>query len=517
METTFPAWGTMLFIDVLMIAVALAATCFLVVQRGALAHARAWPGAFAIMAGLWLLAGLYIADFYVMVVLPGKVGMAAAMHTMHILHERYSWYLSASAAVLLLAGLAVTIRRLIDHSQAAMRDRKAAQISEQRLRTMFLSEPECVKTVDREGRLLDMNPAGLDMIEVDDLDAVRGQSVLDLIAPKYRGTFQQSVDQVFAGEHTHHRFEIIGLRGTRRWMEQVAVPLMAPDGSGEIVEMLAVTRDVSDQVAAMEELSVQKQKAETANNAKTRFLANMSHEIRTPLNGILGMAQVLARKDLGEPYNDYVGTILESGDALLTIVNDVLDVAKIEAQRLELIPHDTDLRACLSSTVALWQPMAQKKQLGLRLSIAEDVPPSLMLDDVRVRQCVSNLISNAIKFTDKGGITVEVCTEPADAAPGAERKAGTRVIIRVADNGIGISDEDQTRLFRAFEQADDSSSRAYGGTGLGLTISRKLAQLMGGDLTVSSTLGAGATFTLTVHAAAPDEAANSPQALAAGA
>ena len=494
----------MLLIDYMMIAMAVAATGFFVVQRRALARANAQIGTTAILIGLWVQASLYIADLYAMTVMPETVGMEAALAAMHRLHDNYSWYFNAASAVLILSGLAFALLRLIDQSRAAIREREAAQHSEQRLRTVFDSEPECVKTIDRDGRLLDMNPAGLAMIEVDDLAAVRGLSVVELIAPPHREAFRKNLADVFAGKRTHLQFEIVGNRGTRRWMDQVAVPLMARDGSGEVVEMLAVTRDVTKQMAAFEELSVQKQKAESANEAKTRFLANMSHEIRTPLNGVLGMAQVLARKDLGAPHNDYVATILDSGDALMAIVNDVLDVAKIEAKRLDLMPEPTELRHSLSRALALWQPTADKKGLGLHLTVDDTVPETLVFDDGRVRQCVSNLLSNALKFTETGDIAVAVSADGAASAG----TAGPRIKITVTDKGIGISEEDQARLFDAFEQADNSSSRAYGGTGLGLTISRKLARLMGGDLTVSSRLGDGARFTLSFETALPEQFKN---------
>ena len=328
-------------------------------------------------------------------------------------------------------------------------------------------------------------------------------SVFALVDPKYHQAYRQTIDDVFAGKQTQLQFEIEGLNGTRRWMDQVAAPLIAQDGSSDIREVLAVTRDITAQVAAMGELSVEKQKAEAANDAKTRFLANMSHEIRTPLNGVLGMAQVLAREDLGTPANEYVATILDSGEALLAVVNDVLDVAKIEAQRLELVPQEAALRDCLSRTVDLWQPLAEKKGLALSIEVDDDVPGTLVFDDVRVRQCVSNLISNAVKFTDSGQIAITVRAEPA-VTPQDGVTDASLVSIAVRDSGIGISAADQIRLFDAFEQADATDTRAHGGTGLGLAIARKLARLMGGDITVASRLGDGATFTLTFRAEMPE-------------
>ncbi len=499
MDHDFPTWETMLQIDFLMLAVALAATVFFVVQRRTLVHAQAWAGSFVILTGLWVFASLYLTDLVIMAFMPSDMSMADTIATIHWLHDAYNWHVSAAAAVLIFAGMAVTIRQLTDQTRAALNDREAALRSEQRLRTVVESEPECVKTIDRDGILLDMNPAGIEMIEAHSQDEVRGLSVFDLIVPQYHLAFRHCIDQVFSGRQTRMQFEIVGRNGTRRWMEQVAAPLMAQDGSDEIAEMLAVTRDITDHVAAMEELSVQKQKAEAANDAKTRFLANMSHEIRTPLNGVLGMAQVLSRQNLGAPADDYIATILESGDALMAVVNDVLDVAKIEAQRLELVPQEVTVRASLARTMDLWLPLAEKKGLDLTLNVADDVPTQLVFDEVRVRQCLSNLVSNAIKFTDRGRVEIAVTAEPKVALRN-DVPDTSLVTITVSDTGIGVAEEDQTRLFDAFEQADTSATRAHGGTGLGLAIARKLARLMGGDLTVASKLGHGASFTLTFRA-----------------
>ena len=489
----------MLQIDFLMLAVAMAATVFLAFQRRTLVHAQAWAGAIAILTGLWMLTSLYLSDLVILATAASQENSTQAIDVIHHLHEMYSWHVSAAAAVLIFIGMAVTLRQLTDQTRTALRESKAALRSEQRLRTVLDSEPECVKLLDRDGAVLDMNPAGLEMIEALHLDEVRGLSVFELIVPQYHQAFRRTIETVFEGKQSRLQFEIIGHMGTRRWMEQVAAPLIAQDGSGNITEMLAVTRDITDQVTAMEELSVQKQKAEAANDAKTRFLANMSHEIRTPLNGILGMAQVLARQNLGPQADEYLSVILDSGDTLMAVVNDVLDVAKIEAQRMELVPQEVVLHDCLTQTMELWRPLAEKKGIHLSLDITEDVPTLLVFDEVRVRQCVSNLVSNAVKFTDAGSVNIDVT-----AVPRITARTGipdtTQVIIAVSDSGIGIFEDDQSRLFDAFEQADTSATRAHGGTGLGLAIARKLARLMGGDLTVSSKPGDGATFTLTFRA-----------------
>jgi CheY-like chemotaxis protein len=216
----------------------------------------------------------------------------------------------------------------------------------------------------------------------------------------------------------------------------------------------------------------------------------MSHEIRTPLNGILGMAQVLEMGNLSSDQRDQVQTILDSGRNLMALLNDVLDLSKIEAGKIAIVTADTDLIHTLRRLHRLWKPKAEEAGLEFYLSLDAELPQLLNFDAVRVRQCVSNLISNAIKFTAKGRVEVFVT---------AKRQAGGRymVKIRVTDTGVGMDEETMTRLFRPFTQADDSTSRKYGGTGLGLSITRSLAELMGGEASVRSEIGRGSEFTFT--------------------
>lgn len=230
--------------------------------------------------------------------------------------------------------------------------------------------------------------------------------------------------------------------------------------------------------------------ARLASRAKSEFLANMSHEIRTPLNGVLGMAQVLETTPMSEPQKVLVSDIRDSGNLLLAIVNDVLDLSKIEAGKVEIRPEPNDLGATILSAVKLFAPRAAEK--GTRLEI--DLDPALAyygrFDAVRVRQCIGNLVSNAVKFTTGGKVQVSVRVP---AGPSAENL----VSVCVSDTGIGISSAAQSRLFAKFSQADGSIERTYGGTGLGLAISRRLAILMGGDITLQSEPGKGSAFTLT--------------------
>ncbi|MBR9825223.1 MAG: response regulator [Alphaproteobacteria bacterium] len=228
---------------------------------------------------------------------------------------------------------------------------------------------------------------------------------------------------------------------------------------------------------------------ERSNTHKSEFLAHMSHEIRTPLNGILGMAQAIKTRPIDDKTLDMVDTIVDSGETLNTVLNDVLDLSKIEAGKLTIAPTEADLRETLQRMAQLWKPSIEEKGLQLRIEIAPDLPRRLVFDPVRVRQCVTNLLSNAVKFTDRGRITLAVRSEGLDTD---ERQ----IFIEVTDTGIGMSDEVQARLFQPFEQGEKYLTRRYGGTGLGLTISRSLAMAMGGDIVVESVPGQGSHFTL---------------------
>jgi signal transduction histidine kinase/CheY-like chemotaxis protein len=253
---------------------------------------------------------------------------------------------------------------------------------------------------------------------------------------------------------------------------------------------VAISVDVTELRQRERELKKAQAAAIAASNAKSAFLANMSHEIRTPLNGILGMAQVLEMGNLAPEQRDQVQTILDSGRNLMALLNDVLDLSKIEAGKIAIVKADTDLIHTLRRLHRLWKPKAEESGLEFYLSLDAELPQVLNFDAVRVRQCVSNLMSNAIKFTAKGRVEVFVTAKP--LADGQHL-----VKIRVSDTGVGMDEETMSRLFRPFTQADDSTSRKYGGTGLGLSITRSLAELMGGEAGVRSEIGRGSEFTFT--------------------
>jgi signal transduction histidine kinase/CheY-like chemotaxis protein len=252
---------------------------------------------------------------------------------------------------------------------------------------------------------------------------------------------------------------------------------------------VAIYVDVTEQRSMSQELQAARECIESVQRANSTFLSNVSHEIRTPLNGILGMAQEVKRGGLGDAeQREHGQVILASARALKTFFDDVTDLSKVEAGQMTLAPADEDVEQLLAHQLRLWRPLAEEKSLALSVDIAPDLPRHLRVDPVRLGQCVSNLVDNAIKFTESGGVAIGVSRY--------DHAGGVGVRIEVSDTGIGMSAEKVEKLFVPFVHVESAFSQRFGGTGLGIVLTRKLARLMGGDLTVTSQPGKGSVFSL---------------------
>lgn len=274
--------------------------------------------------------------------------------------------------------------------------------------------------------------------------------------------------------------------------------VFASDGKRTRARVL-ILRDITRRKETETQLRLAKDTAEAAEHAQSRFLATMSHEIRTPMNGVIGFTHMLKETPLNPLQHEYLDLIDHSSRSLLVIVNDVLDYSKIAAGQLDIERVPCDLNVIIAQTSRLLLPTATEKHIALTTSIARNVPALVMCDPVRITQILTNLIGNAIKFTEIGGVTLEV-----------EAPAPDVIVFRITDTGIGIASENQSRIFTAFNQADASTTRRFGGTGLGLSITRHLCELMGGSLTLSSRPGEGSVFSATIRAPAATNAPARP-------
>jgi PAS domain S-box-containing protein len=360
------------------------------------------------------------------------------------------------------------------------------------LETLMNNLPDAIYFKDRESRFLAIN-AGLAKRHglVNPSDAV-GQSDFDFFTREHAEQAYRDEQQVILTGKPIVNVEEkeTWLDGSVTWVSTTKMPLRDPQG--RIVGTFGVSRDVTERKKAQEELQKAKDGAVEANRAKSEFLANMSHEIRTPMNGILGMTELALDTNLTREQREYLSMVKASAESLLGIINDILDFSKIEARKLHLDVVDFALRPLFDEIMRTLALRAQQKGLELACRVAPEAPETVSGDPGRLRQVLVNLIGNAIKFTGRGEVVVDV-------QPETRTEKDICLHFSVRDTGIGVPKEKQRNIFEAFTQVDHSTTRKYGGTGLGLTISAQLAAMMGGRIWVESEAGQGSTFHVTAR------------------
>jgi two-component system, sensor histidine kinase and response regulator len=359
------------------------------------------------------------------------------------------------------------------------------KLSEAFARSIIDSSLDMIIVVDEHRRILEFNPAAQHAFGYRS-DDVLGQSIdLLYVDPRFSAHIYTTARQ--QGRYVH---EVVNRRKDGTEFDSLLSASVLRDGAGGIFGVMSVSRDITDQKRAVAELRRAKEEAEAANHAKTEFLATISHEIRTPMNAIIGMADLLWETPLMPEQQEYVGIFRRASLSLLTLLNDILDLSKVEAGYVELERIEFDLREVVDKASEIMALRAQEKDLELGCSVAPEVPVGFIGDPNRLKQILLNLIGNAIKFTEKGEVVLRVVQDPDAKQSGALR-------FMVSDTGIGIPSEKLGGVFERFVQADSSTTRKYGGTGLGLTISKRLVELMGGQLRVESIEGKGSTFSFT--------------------
>jgi two-component system sensor histidine kinase/response regulator len=336
-----------------------------------------------------------------------------------------------------------------------------------------------------------------------------GQNVNLIIAPDWHDRVRRRLDSLKSSDVQFNEVnENVSRTGERFWLSWSNRIIQSEGGADS--ELLCVGHNITDSMKRKYELEetiaqlrTARAEAQEASRAKSDFLATMSHEMRTPMNAVINLTSLAMETELTPRQHQYLRIVHSSARSLLALINDILDLSKIEAEKLELEASPFGLRSVLEEVTETFRAKVVEKHVELVVHVLPDVPDSLVGDSLRIRQVLTNLIGNAFKFTEKGEVVLKVSVAEGDqrsSSAGSDgQQAEACVSFAVSDTGIGIAKDQQSRLFEPFTQADSSTSRKYGGTGLGLAISRRLARMMGGDLTFESEPGSGTTFSFTAH------------------
>ena len=386
------------------------------------------------------------------------------------------------------------------------RTEEALNAQKEELQTILDAVPALIYYKDLENRIIRANRLWFETLGLTE-DTVIGKKMSEYLPEEIAdGFYKEDLKIVKAGNPLKDLQEVLELENETRYFLTSKYPHRNPEG--DIIGIVGFSRDITKRKKAEDALKAAKayaeersQAAEAANRAKSQFLAAMSHEIRTPMNGVIGLADLLIATELTDIQKKYLGNLRYSAYSLLDIINDILDISKIEAGRIELENIEFSLSDVIEKTAMMMTHRCSEKGIALIADIDPDIPKILVGDPVRIRQIILNLLGNAIKFTEKGEIKIRV------RGSGSEVRGKDNPVpltIEVSDTGIGIPADKLGTVFESFTQADGSTARKYGGTGLGLTISKKLAEMMGGSITVESTPGRGTCFYVNLPLPAAD-------------
>lgn len=444
-----------------------------------------------------------------------------------ILHSRLQWFSPQALEVIVAVVVAYVLHSFaLMRNQNELADRQAAQLqvtairlqkslaaaaavnaqlnqSETRYKGLVDAQGDAIFRRSADSTLTYGNDAFFRLFGLNPQSAI-GKPFAPELHPESRSPFFGSFSGLDTG-HARARYDQ-HVRTVYGWRWLAWEDYAIRDSLGRLVEVQSVGRDITDRKALEDALTEARDKAEAGSRAKSGFLATMSHEIRTPMNGVLGMARLLLETELRPDQHTYAEAIRQSGETLLTLIGDILDFSKIESGNLTLEEEDTDIRPLIEGVCELLAPRAHAKGIELVAAAAPDVPIAIRSDRMRVRQVLINLVGNAVKFTEQGGVSIRVTTT----------EAGECRFLRfeVRDTGIGVPEKQRQEIFKEFVQADSSHGRKFEGTGLGLAISKRLIAAMGGEIGLDATPGGGSVFWFTLPAIGALDIPNFHHALA---
>ena len=372
---------------------------------------------------------------------------------------------------------------------ALKRAEEALRESEDRYRDLFENASDLIQSVAPDGTLVYVNRAWRETLGYGE-EEMPDLSFLDIVHPDHRAHCRSMFGKVMSGEDSGRVETVFVSKDGREIVVEGSVSCRF--SNGKPVSTRGIFRDITERKQMERALQMAMEEAEEANRAKSRFLASMSHELRTPLNSVIGFTNILLKNkkgNLDEKDLMYLERVAANGKQLLQLINDILDLSKVESGRMEVFTESFEVKTVIEDVVASARPLIDRNENTLDLHVADDVG-AMCADVTKVRQILNNLLSNASKFTHKGRIALDVARQDRNGVDG--------VVFSVTDTGIGMTVEQMGKLFQPFTQADASTSRKYGGTGLGLTLTRQFCSLMGGEISVESEPGKGSVFTVWV-------------------